>query len=119
MKQPRIVFVDDEDKYRAIVARALRLKGYDVFDTDDGYKALTEHQKEPFDLALIDLLMPKMLGNDFARELDRLPSVPVKIFLTAVDTVPEDIRHEERIVKPFDLFDLIERIKQLLSEKGK
>ncbi len=66
----RVLVVDDEDAIRSFARRALQLAGYHVREAADGAAALkvaSEHG--PFGLALIDLIMPSMNGDELARRL--------------------------------------------------
>src|SRR5688500_15311163 len=66
----RVLVVDDEESIRTFANRVLSGAGYDVVVASDGPEALTLAEKQgPFDLFIIDVVMPHMLGNDLARRL--------------------------------------------------
>jgi signal transduction histidine kinase/ActR/RegA family two-component response regulator len=67
----RILVVDDEPGVRKLVARILRARGYDVFETEDGPSALAllTNAERKMDLVITDLVMPKMSGTRLAEEI--------------------------------------------------
>jgi two-component system cell cycle sensor histidine kinase/response regulator CckA len=67
----RVLVVDDEASIRAFVERALRSGGYEVTVAADGPEALrlVEEQRPPFDLFVVDVMMPHMRGDELARRL--------------------------------------------------
>jgi two-component system cell cycle sensor histidine kinase/response regulator CckA len=68
---PRVLVVDDEASIRAFVERALRSGGYEVIVASDGPEALrlVEAQRPPFDLFVVDVMMPQMRGDELSRRL--------------------------------------------------
>src|SRR5688500_9392245 len=78
----RILVVDDDEFVRSFAERALVDAGYDVVVASDGHEALTLAETQgPFDLFVIDLVMPQMNGDEVARLLRRTdPNVKVLYF---------------------------------------
>lgn len=78
----RILVVDDEPSIRAFADRVLREAGYDVTVASSGPEALTLAEKQGcFDLFVIDVVMPEMLGQELARRLrEREPDVKALYF---------------------------------------
>jgi len=69
-RRTRVLVVDDEEPVRALAERALRNAGYEVAAASDGYEALRVVEAQgPFDLFVIDLVMPDMGGDELARRL--------------------------------------------------
>jgi CheY-like chemotaxis protein len=69
---PRVLVVDDEDAVLKFAARALGLVGYEVVVASDGWDALrVVDAQRPFDLFVIDVMMPKMRGDELAQRLHR------------------------------------------------
>lgn len=80
-----MLVVDDEPSVRMFAERVLREAGYDVAVASDGPDALrmVEAQTVPFDVFVVDVLMPQMTGDELARQLrQREPDVKV-LYLTA------------------------------------
>lgn len=115
-RAPRVLVVDDEESIRAFAARALRETGYEVAVASDGPDALTivEHSG-PFDLYLIDLLMPQMRGDELARRLRQAdPSVKILYFTGFSDWLfnekPTLCENEAFVDKPVSLKGLLEAV---------
>ena len=60
--RPRILVVDDEARIRRALERLLRRDGHEVVQAADGLEALEKCRQESFNLAVVDLLMPRMGG---------------------------------------------------------
>jgi len=67
---PRVLVVDDEESVRTFAGRVLRDGGYDVVYASDGPEALRLVETQPpFDVFVVDLVMPQMRGDELARRL--------------------------------------------------
>ncbi len=114
----RILVVEDDQKILQFLQRGLALDGYDVETALDG-KAGLEAARENFpDLVVLDLMLPGMDGLDVCRRLRAEGDVPILI-LTAKDSVNDrviglDMGADDYMVKPFDLDELLARIRALL-----
>jgi two-component system, cell cycle sensor histidine kinase and response regulator CckA len=118
----RVLVVDDEVTVRAFAERALRSAGYDVVVADDGPEALrlVDAQHRPFDLCVLDLVMPQMRGDELGRQLRlRDPDVKVLYFTGYSDRLFEDRtmlwEHEAFLEKPVTINGLLEALSLLLS----
>lgn len=115
----RILLVEDEADLTLIVADTLRGQGYEVITAADGMAGLEKFRTEGADMVVADVMMPKMDGFAMAREIRKLsPSVPL-LFLTAKSTVDDveegfEIGANDYLKKPFELRELMVRIKALL-----
>ncbi len=116
-----VVIIDDNDQIRVLVRRALQSKGYVVLDWANPVAAIDHLEKipEPVSLALIDGVMPQMLGPDVAGEIQRLrPGVP--IMLMSGHEAPMFSQFFEQpnrhfIAKPFVISDLLKRISTIVE----
>lgn len=72
--RPRVLVVDDEDLVRLVVARRLRLAGFDVTEARDGLEALARLPGVGADIVVTDLNMPRCNGEQLIRELRRSAS---------------------------------------------
>ncbi|MDE5880858.1 MAG: response regulator transcription factor [Muribaculaceae bacterium] len=119
----RILLVEDESDLTLIVADTLRAQGYEVFTAVDGIDGLCKFKDHGADIIIADVMMPRMDGFSMAREIRRLsPTVPL-LFLTAKSTIEDveegfEIGANDYIKKPFELRELIVRIKALLRRYG-
>lgn len=115
----KILFVEDEEDLTLIVADTLRGQGYAVITAADGIEGLEKFKTEPADIVVADVMMPKMDGFTMAKEIRKLsPTVPL-LFLTAKSTIDDveegfEIGANDYLKKPFELRELIVRIKSLL-----
>lgn len=115
----KILFVEDEEDLTLIVADTLRGQGYAVITAADGIEGLEKFKTEAADIVVADVMMPKMDGFTMAKEIRKLsPTVPL-LFLTAKSTIDDveegfEIGANDYLKKPFELRELIVRIKALL-----
>ena len=121
----RILVIDDESRILNVVARGLRAEGYAVDVEAEGAAGLAAALADPYDLVLLDLLMPGMSGTDvLARLLQRKPGQPVIVLSALTDTASKvnalDHGAEDYLAKPFSLEELLARVKVRLrrSELG-
>jgi two-component system response regulator MprA len=115
-----VLVVDDDQALRRAVARALEFEGYLVEVAEDGAQALTifEEADPPFDVVVLDLLMPNLDGMATCRMLRATSSVPI-LMLTARDAIGDrvdglDAGADDYLVKPFELAELTARLRALL-----
>ena len=119
----KILFVEDEEDLTLIVADTLRGQGYEVVIAVDGEDGLEKFKTEAADIVVADVMMPKMDGFTMAKEIRKLsPTVPL-LFLTAKSTIDDieqgfEIGANDYLKKPFELRELIVRIKALLRRYG-
>ena len=119
----KILFVEDEEDLTLIVADTLRGQGYEVVIAVDGKDGLEKFKTEAADIVVADVMMPKMDGFTMAKEIRKLsPTVPL-LFLTAKSTIDDveqgfEIGANDYLKKPFELRELIVRIKALLRRYG-
>lgn len=119
----RILLVEDEADLALIVSETLREQGYDVVTATDGIDGLEKFTSAGADIVVADVMMPRMDGFSMAAQIKRLaPAVPL-IFLTAKSTVDDvekgfDIGAGDYLKKPFELRELIVRIRALLRRQS-
>jgi DNA-binding response OmpR family regulator len=114
----RILLVDDEQSIQTLLSYPLRKEGYDVVQATDGRQALERFEEQPFDLVVLDLMLPKIDGLELCRRLRGRSSVPI-IMLTAkseeIDKVVGlELGADDYITKPFSLREFSSRIKAAL-----
>ena len=116
----RILVVDDEPSVRTFVERALANNGYEAILVADGPEALAvaEH-RGPFDLFVIDVMMPKMKGDELARRIrQREPEARILYFTGYSDQLFEERHalweHEAFLEKPVTVKGLLEAVSLLL-----
>ena len=118
MNAPRITLVDDDRNISTSVAMALEAEGFRVKTFSDGEQGLAGLLKDPPDVAILDIKMPRMDGIELLQKLRETSQLPV-IFLTSKDDEIDEIvglrmGADDYITKPFSQRLLVERIRTLL-----
>ncbi|MBQ5986643.1 MAG: response regulator transcription factor [Clostridia bacterium] len=118
----RILIVDDEQPIANLIRMNLARQGYDCTCAYDGQEAADLLEKNPFDLVLLDIMLPKYNGYDLLAFI-RPMNIPV-IFLTAKSDVGDRVKGlklgaEDYIVKPFEIIELVARIEVVLRRYNK
>ncbi|MDR2196938.1 MAG: response regulator transcription factor [Coriobacteriales bacterium] len=118
----RILVVDDEPSITEFVSYNLKKEGYEVQTAPDGATAVSLVQSEPFDLIILDVMLPNMDGYEVVRRIRATSSVPV-LFLSARGTeldkvVGLEIGGDDYLAKPFGVRELIARAKALLRRSS-
>jgi DNA-binding response OmpR family regulator len=119
----RVLIVEDERRLAENIARSLReVGGYAVDIAGDGENGLFMAQTNPYDLVILDLMLPKLDGRGMLQRLRADSAVPVLI-LTARDEKESVVAllntgADDYLAKPFDLGELLARVKALVR-RGK
>ncbi len=115
----KILIVEDEMEIRNILKLYLLKEGYDVTEAEDGEVAIKLFYEKPFDLVILDIMLPKKDGWSVLREIKKYSSVPVMILSARDDDDDElfgfEIGTDEYITKPFNNKILLARIKTLIK----
>lgn len=120
----KILLLEDDANLGTIIQEHLEMNGYAVLRCTDGESGLEAFGKDSFHLCLVDVMMPRMDGFSFARELRRISDRVPLIFLTA-RSLKEDkvegfrIGCDDYITKPFSVEELLLRVKAVLRRSAK
>jgi DNA-binding response OmpR family regulator len=114
----RILLVDDEQSVQTLLSYPLRRDGYDVVQACDGRQALERFSEQPFDLIVLDVMLPGVDGLEVCRRVRGTSSVPI-IMLTArseeIDKVVGlELGADDYITKPFSIREFSSRVKAVL-----
>jgi DNA-binding response OmpR family regulator len=116
----RILLVEDDPNFGSILKSYLELAEYKVVLKADGKQGLSSFRDHPFDLCILDVMMPEMDGFTLAREIRKLNRRIPLIFLTA-KTLKQDILEgfrtgaDDYLTKPFDSEVLLCKISAILK----
>ncbi len=114
----RILIIEDDEAILRFLRRGLAYEGYQVDTAMDGQSGLAVARDNPPDLVVLDLMLPGIDGFEVCRRLRAGGPVPILI-LTAKDTVTDrvqglDMGADDYMTKPFNLDELLARIRALL-----
>jgi two-component system, OmpR family, response regulator RegX3 len=117
----RILVVEDTEAILDAVTDALAAEGFEVEGVTDGAVALERAQSEPFDLVILDLMLPTLSGTEICRRLRAESAVPI-IMLTARDAEADrvlglEIGADDYITKPFSEVELLSRVRAILRRR--
>ena len=114
----KVLLVEDEKAIRDAVAAYLEKEGYWVTPAADGEQAIYQFAIGQFDLVILDLMLPKVSGENVCKEIRASSDVPI-IMLTAKGDIQDriiglELGADDYIVKPFSPRELVARVKALL-----
>jgi two-component system response regulator MprA len=117
-----VAIVDDDAAIRTALGRALRMENYDVGLFEDGSSALRAIQLRAPDAIVLDLQLPDIDGLEVCRRIRRAGDATPILMLTARDAVNDrveglDVGADDYLVKPFDLTELLARLRALLRRR--
>jgi DNA-binding response OmpR family regulator len=118
----RIVVVDDEQAIVDAVSYALRAEGFEVEVCMTGEEALAAVDREFFDLAVLDVMLPDLSGVEICRRVRARSDVPI-LMLTARDAevdrvVGLDAGADDYVTKPFSMAELLSRVRAILRRRA-
>jgi len=113
-----VLVAEDDAGLRSVLERALRERGYVVDAVADGERALSFLDTYDYEVAVLDWRMPRVSGIDVVRRLRQHGSAVPILMLTARDTPADRVEGLDRgaddyLVKPFDLEELMARVRAL------
>jgi two-component system, OmpR family, response regulator MprA len=118
MADSRILVVEDDRPLAATLERVLATEGYDLEVAGDGNEALRRARDRPFDLVVLDVMLPGLDGIAVCKRLRATGSIPI-LLLTALGGTDERVRGldsgaDDYLVKPFAYEELLARVRALL-----
>ena len=114
----RVLLVEDDPSIREITELGLRNAGFRVTAAGDGRAALLHFRQEPFDLVVLDLMLPTLDGYEVCREIRKDSRVPIVILSAKSDTVDVvvglELGADDYVTKPFEMPELVARARAAL-----
>lgn len=119
----RVLLIEDDRMIGSAVQQALRDAAYAVDWVTDGEAAVHAAESETYELILLDLGLPKADGRDVLRRLRRLGRKLPVIVVTARDSVEDridglDLGADDYVIKPFEMRELLARMRAVLRREG-
>ncbi|MFE8701973.1 response regulator transcription factor [Cytobacillus sp. FJAT-54145] len=116
---PKLIIVDDDFSIRSLLRMVLVKEGFEVLEAGDGQEALEVMEKVKVDLAIIDVMMPRIDGIELCREIKEFYHIPV-IMVTAKGETMDKVKGfqtgtDDYIVKPFEPIELVMRVKAIMK----
>ena len=122
MAQGRVLIVDDDRNSVRFLQLELEHEGYSVEEEYDGPQGLLRAMREPFDLILLDIMLPGLSGMEVLKKLREVSDTPV-IMLTAKDAVSDKVQGldggaDDYLTKPFAIEELLARMRAALKKNA-
>lgn len=118
----RILLVEDDPSIREVTAIGLAAAGFVVTAAADGLEALDRFREGPFDLVLLDIMLPRLDGYEVCRQIRRTSTIPVVMLTARADTMDVVVGLEagadDYVRKPFEVPELIARVRAALRRAG-
>ena len=118
----RVLVVEDEKSINDLIVMNLTEAGYTCERAFDGMEAADKLEGEPFDLVLLDIMLPEVNGYELLDFIKPM-GIPV-IFITAKGSMEDKVRGlrlgaDDYLVKPFEIVELLARVEAVLRRAGK
>jgi DNA-binding response OmpR family regulator len=118
----KILLVDDEEPIQRMLEFPLQKDGYEVVVAGDGEEAVDLFDQQPFDLVVLDIMLPKKDGLEVCREIRGKSTVPIIMLTARADEVDKviglELGADDYMTKPFSLREFRSRVRAALRRAG-
>ena len=119
----RVLVVDDEDSMRELLSITLNRQGYETLVAADGVKALKMMEKDPAEVMVTDLFMPRMGGMELLEKVKEGWPDTVVFIITAFGTIENAVQAMQLgaydyVSKPFNMEELTRKVREMLDGKA-
>ena len=108
-----MLLVEDDASIREVAALGLEQAGFKVTTASDGREGLLHFRQRPFDLVVLDVMLPALDGYEVCREIRKESRVPIVMLSAKADTVDVvvglELGADDYVTKPFDMAELVAR----------
>ncbi|MDI6813441.1 MAG: response regulator transcription factor, partial [Desulfitobacteriaceae bacterium] len=114
----RVLLVDDERNILTVLKAYLQQEGYSVTTATNGLIALTLFKENPFDLVILDLMLPGLSGEEICQEIRKISAVPILMLTAKVEEEERiaglELGADDYIIKPFSPREVVARVRAVL-----
>ncbi len=122
MEKTHVLVADDDQAILRFLHANLKARGYEVTTATDGKEALDTVEREPVNLIILDIMMPKMDGIEVCRRVREWSKIPIIMLSARGDENGKvkclELGADDYLTKPFGVAELIARIKTALRHSG-
>lgn len=113
-----ILVVDDDKNIRQLISVILKKENFNVYEASDGHEALDIIENKKIDLSIIDIMMPIKDGYSLTEDIRKSYDMPILMVTAKCESQDKlkgfELGIDDYIVKPFDLLELVARVKAML-----
>jgi two-component system, OmpR family, response regulator MtrA len=118
----RVLLVEDDPSIREVAALGLTRAGFRVSAVGDGREGLQHFRHDPFDLVILDVMLPSLDGFEVCREIRKESRVPIVMLTARTDTtdvvVGLELGADDYVTKPFEMKELVARARAVLRRSA-
>src|SRR6267378_7622624 len=123
MNAAKILLVEDDKSLARVIRDYLTMTNFDVTVCEDGVAAFETFKSRPFDICIVDVMLPKMDGYTLVEKIRAENKILPVLFLTSKSAKEDRIKGfvkggDDFITKPFDIEELVLRINVFLKRSG-